>query len=452
MSRILSRGLVAVTLFLALAGTTLAAPFAAIVVDARDGRVLYSDNADTRLHPASLTKMMTLYLVFEAIGKGQLSLDQKVKVSRNAASEPPSHLGLRTGERITIRDLIRAAAVKSANDAATALGEAVGGSEAEFAKMMTAKAASFGMRNTNFRNANGLTQTNHYSSAADMAILGRHLLYDFPQYYNLFSRKSTVTDGKTVYNTNRRLLSSYRGADGIKTGYTNAAGYNLVASAERGNERIIAVVFGGRSSRSRNAKVAELLDLGFRKAPAMVAVVKPAQGMNPGVRVADAPRPRGDVPDGILTASLKAIEDAVAPTAAAATPDPAMIAVSAYAPRTVSAPRVRPGASRQVIATMSTSDAAVLRADPPVARASAAEAWTVQLGAFKDRSYAVNVIAKATGQNAPALQGAKGSVEQATVKGLTLYRARLTGVTPLSAEEACAHLRAMKQVCRPVAD
>ncbi|QDL90923.1 D-alanyl-D-alanine carboxypeptidase [Paroceanicella profunda] len=452
MSRILTRGLTTVMLFLALTGTTLAAPFAAIVIDARDGRVLYSDNADARLHPASLTKMMTLYLVFEAVAKGQLSLDQKVKVSSNAASEPPSHLGLRTGERISVRDLIRAAAVKSANDAATALGEAVGGSEAEFAKMMTAKAATFGMHNTNFRNANGLTQTNHYSSARDMAILGRHLLYDYPQYYNLFSRKSTVTDGKTVYNTNRRLLSSYRGADGIKTGYTNAAGYNLVASAERGNERVIAVVFGGRSSRARNAKVAELLDLGFSKAPAMVAVVKPAIGRNPGVRETDAPRPRGDVPDGILTASLKAIEDAVVPSAAASTPDPAMIRVSAYAPKTVSSPRARPGSARSLPAMQSRSIAAVVEARPPLARDSAAEAWTVQLGAFKDRTYAVNVLAKATRQGAPALQGAKGSVEKATVKGLTLYRARLSGNSPVSAEEACAHLRAMNQVCRPVSD
>ncbi len=253
-----------------------AAPYAAYVMDARTGETLYSKNADTRLHPASLTKMMTLYLAFEAIERGEISLDTMVTVSKNASSEPPSKLGLKTGQKIALRYLIRAAAVKSANDAATAIGEAVGGSEDQFAARMNRTAKAIGMRNTTFRNANGLTKDGHLSTAHDMSILGRRLFYDFPQYYNIFSRRSTDAGVAEVANTNRRFLDSYKGADGIKTGYTNPAGFNLTASAERGKTRIIATVFGGTSTAQRNAKVAELLDLGFKTAPANANVNAPA--------------------------------------------------------------------------------------------------------------------------------------------------------------------------------
>ncbi|KJS42916.1 D-alanyl-D-alanine carboxypeptidase family protein [Roseovarius sp. BRH_c41] len=254
-----------------------AAPYAALVMDARSGEVLYSNNADTRLHPASLTKMMTLYVVFEAIENGEIGLDDKVLISKHAASEPPSKLGVRAGSSIALRYLIRAAAVKSANDAATALGEAIEGSEAQFARRMNRTAESLGMSRTTFKNAHGLTENGHLSTARDMSILGRHLFYDFPQYYNLFSRITTDAGVTSVSHTNRRLLEAYRGADGIKTGYTRAAGFNLTASAERNGERIIATVFGGQSTASRNAKVAELLDLGFKKAPTQVAVLRPAR-------------------------------------------------------------------------------------------------------------------------------------------------------------------------------
>lgn len=257
------------------AGASFAAPYAALVIDARTGEVLHSRNADTRLHPASLTKMMTLYVTFEAIRHGELTLDTKIKISRKAAAEQPSKLGLKAGQRIALRYLIRAASVKSANDAATALGEAVAGSEAAFARRMTATAKALGMTRTTFKNAHGLTESGHLSTARDMTTLGRHMIYDYPQYYNLFSRQTTHAGIKQVSNTNRRLLQNYKGADGIKTGYTRAAGFNLVASAERGNERIIATVFGGTSSAARNARVAELLDMGFKRAPSRARLNKP---------------------------------------------------------------------------------------------------------------------------------------------------------------------------------
>ena len=255
-----------------LALPALAAPYAAFVMDARTGEVFHSQNADTRLHPASLTKMMTLYVAFVAIERGEISLDTEVRITAEAAAEPPSRLGLRTGQTIRLRYLLRAAAVKSANDAATAIGIAIAGSQEAYAARMNATAAAMGMSNTHFITMNGLTREGHYSSARDMSVLGRHVIYDFPQYYNLFSRRTADAGIAQVTNTNTRFLDAYPGADGIKTGYTVAAGYNLTASAERGGVRIIATVFGGTSTANRNARMTELLDLGFAAAPARAAV------------------------------------------------------------------------------------------------------------------------------------------------------------------------------------
>ncbi|MFV0491579.1 MAG: serine hydrolase [Pseudorhodobacter sp.] len=268
----------------------LAAPYAAFVMDARTGEVLHSRNADTRLHPASLTKMLTLYIAFDAVKRGEISLDTKVRISRHAASQPPSRLGLKAGQKIALRYLIRAAAIKSANDAATAIGEAISGSESAFAKRMTRTAKALGMTQSTFRNANGLTRAGHLSTARDMTIMGRRLFFDFPQYYNIFSRKGDDAGIARVRNTNRRFLASYRGADGIKTGYTSAAGFNLTASAERGSKRIIATVFGGKSTAQRNARMTELLDLGFREAPRNATIRKPGK---PDLTAAVDPRSAG---------------------------------------------------------------------------------------------------------------------------------------------------------------
>lgn len=253
----------------------LAAPYADFVIDARTGEVLHETNADARLHPASLTKMMTLYIAFEAIEHGEISLDTMVTVSKDAASQPPSRLGLRAGQKIAMRYLIRAAAIKSANDAATAIGDAIEGNRKAFAARMNRTAKALGMTRTTFKNANGLTAEGHLSTARDMTTLGRRLFFDFPQYYNIFSRKTADAGIAQVASTNRRLLENYEGADGIKTGYTSPAGFNLTASAQRGNKRIIATVFGGKSTASRNARVVELLDLGFGKAPNKAAVQPP---------------------------------------------------------------------------------------------------------------------------------------------------------------------------------
>ena len=271
-------------------GAALAAPYAAMVMDARDGNVIFARNHDTRLHPASLTKMMTLYIAFEAVKHGEISLDTQVRISRNAANTPCSCLGVRAGQTIALRYLIRAAALRSGNDAATAIAEAISGSESAFAERMTRTARAMGMENTTFRNAHGLTASGHLSTARDMTILGRQLLFDYPQYYNIFSRRSDHAGIATVPNTNRRLLDAYRGADGIKTGFTRAAGFNLTASAERNGVRIIATMFGGSSGAARNAHVAELLDIGFARAQTRVATRAPATPAYQGGRaVASAP-------------------------------------------------------------------------------------------------------------------------------------------------------------------
>ena len=305
MGRQALNGLFAITLILTMIVAPLgamAAPYAAMVMDARTGEVYHSRNADTRLHPASLTKMMTLYVAFQAIERGEITLDTPVTVSRNAASEEPSRLGLRAGQTIRLRYLLRAAAVKSANDAATAIGEAISGSEAAFATRMNRTAAAMGMTNTTFRNAHGLTEAGHLSTARDMTVLGRHVIYDFPQYYNLFSRRTADAGIATVRHTNRRWLDSYPGGDGIKTGYTRAAGFNLVASAQRGQERIIATVFGGSSTAARNARITELMDLGFQQAPSSASLRRPAP---PGAMLEQGGRTIR--PNGLVTSSMRPV-------------------------------------------------------------------------------------------------------------------------------------------------
>jgi D-alanyl-D-alanine carboxypeptidase len=284
----------ALALFLTLVPVVgLAAPYAAYVIDARTGEVLYETNANTRLHPASLTKMMTLYITFEAIERGEISLDTMVTVSKYAASQAPSKLGLKAGQKIAVRYLIRAAAIKSANDAATALCETVGGSEAQFARRMNRTAKAIGMTRSSFKNCNGLTVSGHLSTAHDMTMLGRHLFYDFPQYYNIFSRRTADAGVAQVASTNRRFLDSYEGADGIKTGYTGPAGFNLTASAQRGGKRIIATILGGQSTAQRNSKMAELLDVGFGKAPDKATIQKPEAPTY--VAEADAPQSEDQV-------------------------------------------------------------------------------------------------------------------------------------------------------------
>lgn len=319
-------GLIVMCAVTLVAGPLRAAPYAAMVMDARTGEVLHSRNADTRLHPASLTKMMTLYVAFEAIRLGEITLDTQVRISQNAASEPPSRLGLRAGSTIRLRYLIRAAAIRSGNDAATAIGEAISGSEAAFARRMNRTARALGMSRTTFRNAHGLTEDGHLSTAHDMTIMGRRLFYDYPQYYNIFSRREEDAGIARVRNTNRAVLNAYRGADGIKTGYTRAAGFNLVASAERGNVRIIATVFGGQSAAWRNQRIMELLDLGFAQAPAQATERRPSLPVYDNDGDPDGPIGQITRPSGLVSRSIRPLQrPGAAPALVAGAPAPELL-------------------------------------------------------------------------------------------------------------------------------
>lgn len=250
---------------LALAPSALAQErYSAIVIDARTNEVLHADAADEARFPASLTKMMTLYMVFEAIERGQLELDSTMTASRNASRQPPSRLGLRRGSTLTVDQAIRALCVQSANDVAVMIAERLGGTEARFSARMTARARELGMTNTHFANASGLPNPLQRSSARDMARLSQALWSDFPEYYHYFQTPS-YSWGRHYGRNHNRLLGTISGVDGIKTGYTRASGFNLASSAERDGTRVIAVVMGGETAAARDAQVAYLLENAFEE-------------------------------------------------------------------------------------------------------------------------------------------------------------------------------------------
>ena len=266
----LSAAALAVLAVLVVLGTTPARAqigsdrYSSIVMDAATGNVLSAANADAPRYPASLTKMMTLYMAFEALRDRRLTLATLVPVSAHAASMSPSKLGLLPGTRLTVEQAILGLVTKSANDAAAALGELLGGDEAQFAQMMTLRARALGMTRTTFRNASGLPDPQQVTTARDLALLARHLIHDFPDEYHYFSTPSFVFHGRTILNHDH-LLQSYPGADGLKTGYIEAAGFNLVTSAVRGDVRLIGVVIGAARPGERDLHMVGLLDRGFQQ-------------------------------------------------------------------------------------------------------------------------------------------------------------------------------------------
>lgn len=233
--------------------------YAALVIHADTGDILFDRYSTQKRYPASLTKMMTLYLLFEQLEEGKVTLETKLTVSRNAASMPASKLGIDAGETITVEDAIHALVIKSANDIAVVVAEKIGGSETRFAQLMTEKAWAMGMRSTTFRNASGLPNSSQITTARDLATLSQRVVQDFPQYYHYFSDTSFEWDGKTIKGHNN-LLGKYDGADGLKTGYTRLSGYNLATTAVRGDERLIGIVLGGRSSYTRDAHMISILN------------------------------------------------------------------------------------------------------------------------------------------------------------------------------------------------
>jgi D-alanyl-D-alanine carboxypeptidase len=268
-----------VALVLAASGARAAAERAWIVVDAATGQTIEAHRPDLTHYPASLTKMMTLYMVFDALNAGRIEPDTRMYVSPHAASMPPTELGLDAGDRITVETAIKALVTKSANDAAVVIAEHLAGTEWDFAMAMTETGRAIGLDDTKFRNASGLPHPYQVTTARDMATLARALVDDFPGYYGYFSLERMRYHGR-VYSNHNNLLGRYDGVDGIKTGYIDDSGYNLAASAKRNGRRVIAVALGGRSARSRDRRVAKLLDTGFRELPQRLP---PAPHRKPGL-------------------------------------------------------------------------------------------------------------------------------------------------------------------------
>jgi len=390
-----------------LAGAPAQARYASIVVDFETGQVLHETNADTRNYPASLTKMMTLYLAFEALQHGELTLDQQLDVSRRAAGMPSSKLGLRAGEKITVKNVILALVTKSANDAAVVMAEALGGKEFKFARLMTKKARALGMAKTNFRNASGLPNRGQLSTARDMATLARALIRDYPHFYELFSTPQFTYHGRTHRNHNR-LLRSYEGTDGIKTGYIRASGFNLVASTVRDGRRLIAVVFGGKTPRSRDRHITKLMDTAFSQL-AQIGVAK----------IPDPPAPKPlRVVAGLSVASADDVPMDAEPMDAAA-PAPLDIGEGDI-------------------------DIAEVNATEQVA---VSLGWGVQVGAFyKARTAEQAALSAAT--RAPELLGdARVLVTDIRGQRGRIYRARLIGLSESGARNAGDRLKAANVDC-----
>ncbi|WP_448191217.1 D-alanyl-D-alanine carboxypeptidase [Azospirillum sp. sgz301742] len=396
------------------AGPVLAAKYEAIVIDARTGEVLHEQDADALTPPASLTKMMTLYLTFDALDEGRLTLDQALPVSENAQAQSPTKLGLRAGSTIKVETAILGLVTKSANDAAVVLAEAIGGSESHFAEMMTRKGRELGMKRTVFRNPNGLPNPEQVTTARDFAALSQALLKDHPKYYPYFSRRNFMYGSRSIHNHNR-LMSRYEGMDGIKTGYTVASGFNLAASAVRDGHRLIAVVMGGKSAVSRDNRMAVLLDDSFAK-------LRRGKGQDPDAPVvaqaAPTPAPaqaQADDDEDEAPQAPRAAKKAAAKAPAKAEPKPQSMAQLAAA---VSAPPARAG-----------------------------EGWIVQVGAFGSKAAGQKALTQVSRKLPRLPSTAKPSVVEFSSKKGKMYRARLIGLDEKAARTACTQLLKTGQRC-----
>ena len=479
-------------------GPAYSPPYAAMVVDAKTGRVLHAQNEDAPRHPASVTKVMTLYLLFEQLEKGRIALDTPLQVSANASRQAPSKLGLRPGSSIDVEDAIQALVTKSANDVAVVVAENHGGSEEAFAEQMTRKARALGMTNTRYRNASGLPDPEQITTARDLTILGRAIQERFPKQYRYFQTRVFNYAGAAHRNHNK-LLGRVEGVDGIKTGFTRASGFNLLTSARTGERHIVAAILGGRSGGARDAAMAALVKTtlprayaGARTAP---VIAEASDRPRPAVISEATTRPRAE-PQVDSTATVAspvrakpqpldvaAMRPVVATTTPTTTPtslrwstgaQPIPAAAQAYAPveaavappprphplvepapaaipaakiearlPEMTVPRAEPAARPEIVAKAEPAPpppAAVphrLRASPvPVSR------WVIQLGAPDDESKAKDILEEARSRSRRILAKASPFTEKVVRDGATLYRARFSGFDEAdSAHEACRLLK-----------
>jgi D-alanyl-D-alanine carboxypeptidase len=415
--------------------------YAAIVVDAKTGEVLYEQAPDAHRYPASITKIMTMYLAFEELSQGKLSLTENLVVSPHAAAQAPSKLGIRQGGTIAVGDAMNAIAVKSANDMAVAMAEKMGGTESHFAEIMTAKAKQLGMNNTQFVNASGLPDTRQLSTARDISILSRAVLRDYPQFYTYFSKREFTWNGQTTRNHNH-LLGQMPGVDGIKTGFTNASGFNLAASAVRDNRRLIAVVMGGSSTAARDSHVADLLDAGFtvlhRREEGQTTTI--AQNLREPAPVGVVDRPPTEQGDG-EQAGMHIVVDGKAPK---------KVQAKAEASEQMSCKRVmrRHHGVTKCVKLASNADVhvgkgAAGKADKAVAKGEDGGHWQVQLGAYKNSALARHQLATFNRKFADELASSEGHVEHSAGN----YRVRFAGLSADRAKEACASIKSQGHDC-----
>ena len=455
--------------------------YSGIVVDAKTGKTLYSASADAYRYPASLTKIMTLYIVFEELEAGRLSLNSKLKVSKNASLEPPSKIGLKPGQTIAVKDAILALVTKSANDVATTVAENIGGSEAEFAKRMTRTARQIGMKKTTFRNAHGLPNNGQRTTARDMATLGIAIQERFPKYYDFFQTKVYTYKGRR-YGNHNKLLGRVRGVDGIKTGYIRASGFNLVTSVNRDNRHIVAVVMGGRTGASRNAQMTDLIGrflpkaTNGRKAEPLIAQNKSTPSKNAPVFVAanmkSVPMPESKPGSGksetsavLALAASKPLANVPFPINANAPVPPKPVvdtdenrfdqafAAAALPPVPVSAP-VRPK-DAVAIKAVATSTIKVESNDVVAVATNNTQdpepSWQVQIAATEIESDAISMLQKAAKATGSALRKQVPYTEPVESNGQTLYRARFVGFeTKTAAWNACKSLKRAKFPCYAV--
>lgn len=457
----------AMTFVVADAASSLAAKSAAIVVDAKTGKVLYSSDANGRRYPASLTKMMTLYLTFEALAKGRIARNSPVVFSANAAAEPPTKLGVKPGGSVTVETAILSMVTKSANDSATALGEMLGGNESNFARMMTAKARQLGMSGTVFRNANGLPDPGQFTTARDMATLGIALREHFPQYYGYFSQRSFLY-GRQRINGHNRLLGRIKGVDGIKTGYTRASGFNLVSSVSDGNRRLVAVVMGGTSGGSRDNQMASLINTYMPRASTRGGGALVAQadgGSNPIKALAKVLLPKHDAPTpDEKPMAVASADDTDAPAVA----DDATVAEDGAAQSEQedttaqseeAAPLVKAKKVKTVIVSapqVATAQVVAAYAEPsptvdPVNTASVPSGWAIQVASSPKQSEAQAFLDKTTKQAPKVLADASGFTIAFDKDGVTYYRARFGGFdSKTAAWKACTALKKKNIECYAV--
>jgi D-alanyl-D-alanine carboxypeptidase len=423
-----------------LVGNAEAAPNAAIVVDAKSGKVLYSSNADAKRHPASLTKIMTLYMLFESIDSGRNGLYTSITMSAHCAAQAPSKLGLKPGQSIKARDAILALVTKSANDVACAVGEhLVGGSELTFAKKMTDRAHKLGMTKTNFRNASGLPDNAQVTTARDMATLGRAIQDHFPEHYKFFATRS-FKYGKNTYANHNRLLGRVDGVDGIKTGYTRASGFNLVSSVKRGNREVVAVVLGGDTGKARDARMASLISDYLPKATKgqRTAAIMPGAPVTLVAAIPIPPKRPVAGNDPIVTASVVGANSIFA-----------LAAVEQGDASSSEDIEIETPATRAIEDVLSETEAA--EAEVEVAEAEAepefetaaviTSGWKIQLAATPTQSSAMEILDRARQQAPQVLANASPYTETVVKEDVTLHRARFAGfVGKDEARAACAEL------------